>query len=345
MSKVKDLEHPNLYLDTRTGIYYVRKYMTGLGRLDQSLKEKNRSKAVRRMNQVLKSWISKPHGGNNLTLGDVYIELEEIYKMKATQTYKNFESICVNHVLPYFIDTPLNQVAPQMKAYVAHQKSKNPERKLAHDIKHIHAILNHSVDLNYITGYRKYKLDESEKAPAPGRELTNQEINKILKAANRKLRLQLKLQLYCGMRSGEVRQLKKDYINFNKETITLPGGVVKTRKSRTYPVPSDLLKEIKDHCKTTDSPYVFPHKNNPEKPETRSDKTWQRLKDKIGIDVKQHWLRHTVATRYARAGVPAIMIKRALGMSERVLEQVYLHSNEEDAKKLKNVMRDSLRSA
>lgn len=59
-----------------------------------------------------------------------------------------------------------------------------------------------------------------------------------------------------------------------------------------------------------------------------------RLRARVGFDFDPHWLRHCMATRALRDGVPLEVVSKLLGHSSTtVTEQVYGHLTVEDARK------------
>jgi integrase/recombinase XerD len=59
-----------------------------------------------------------------------------------------------------------------------------------------------------------------------------------------------------------------------------------------------------------------------------------RLRARVGFDFDPHWLRHSMATRALRDGVPLEVVSKLLGHSSTtVTEQVYGHLTVEDARK------------
>src|SRR2546421_12500946 len=58
-----------------------------------------------------------------------------------------------------------------------------------------------------------------------------------------------------------------------------------------------------------------------------------RLRARVGFDFDPHWLRHCMATRALRDGVPLEVVSKLLGHSSTtVTEQVYGHLTVEDAR-------------
>ena len=338
---LSDPQYPNLKQNPKTGIYYFRKYTTERGEITISLKEKNRSKAIRAMNRVQSQWLGSKHKKGEVLVDDVIDELLELKQVQAQSTYDTFEITRRVHIQPYFTGFTLLEMARAVPAYMAHQKKINPKRKLGHDGRYINEILNYGVKQGYIDSFPRHELSKKETDAKPGREYSNEEIELILKHLPYAKVLQVELIRVTGMRHHEVRKLKKSSINVKYGYIDLNDpNEIKTGMVRLFPAPIKILNKLLDFSKDNDSEYVFRHKNSPLKPECRSDSPWQRCEkrilkhEKIELKVNVHWIRHTVATRARRVGFSDKEIERNLGMSSAVFNKTYAHPSLWDKKRM-----------
>ena len=286
---------------------------------------------------------------NRVKFDDVADEVIEIYRMKSRQTFESFEIWLRLYGKPYFTGFDIASVAPAIPLYVTKQRQDKPKRKLAHDIKHLHFMLNHSVRRSYILGFPKHVVDAVDREPAPGREYSDDEIALIFKYLKGvSARIQSELILSSGCRPGEARCLRREFIDYNRRTITLPPEATKTRTGRTYSVPFDILIKIQNYASRHNSPFIFPNKRRRTEPEFRSLKPWQRCEqailenEKIQLSVRPHWFRHTFATRARRAGFTDGEICRNLGMSPEVLNRVYVHPSNSDLRRMADVVSETL---
>lgn len=337
--------YPNLYRNTKTGIWYFRKYLTGKGETTTSLRTVNRALAIRELNQVQASWLGTKGKASRVTFDAVEREVLEMYQTKAKTTFENYEIFRRLYLLPFFTGYRIQDVGKAWGKYKAFQRTQNPTRKLAHDKRYLSVILSHAYEQELIDRVPPLDLDPQDRAVKIGREATNEEIEALFTAARKNKRrtralLKLELELKCGMRPGEPGKLKWEYIDCETGLVTLPAEIIKTRYGRCYHLDLSLLRRLLEVRK--DSPYVFPHRNDPSRPSTRSDKTFQRLKKEAGVSLRQHWLRHTHVTRAVRGGIAPVIVQKSVGMSDQVMKRVYLHANESDSKKLSTVVGETL---
>lgn len=336
-----------LYRHTETGILYVRKYQRGKGEILKSTGETNVPRGRQRMDQILSNWARGEYQRETVLFEEAAVELRKIIQeSKAPKTYKDYEGTVRLHLLPFFKGVPLSEVGKIWPKYKGHQKVINEKRKLKHDRKHLIQILKYAKLQGFIDVVPDLELAKSHSTPAIGREYTNEEINALLTKAQEKGRhkntaLKLEMQLKTGMRAGEVRLLKWEYIDFDRGLLTLPAEIVKTRYGRTYAVEPSLLHRIATQRKNG-SLYVFPNRWDKSRPANEGSKGWQIIRKEMKLKGKLHWLRHTFVTRAIRGGAPAALVQKSVGMSDTVMKRVYLHANEDDARMLSEMVQKSL---
>jgi len=130
--------------------------------------------------------------------------------------------------------------------------------------------------------------------------------------------------LGTGMRLGEQLGLTWAQIDWDSQTATLP--MTKSGKVRRVPLSQDVLGILREQF--SESPYVFPHPNNPLLPaDVRDTSKWfgERL-TKAGISgASWHVLRHTFASRLLQAGTDIVTVSKLLGHSTITTTMRYLH--------------------
>lgn len=355
MPKLRKIES-GLYHGLKPNQYVVRKYVTGRGELYESFEATSLSVAQNKKYRILAEW-KQEQRFTSRRVSDVFDELIPIFRSKSKKTFEDFEAHMRLHIFPFYQDMDLTEVGPEWPRYVAYQRSQDAkrrllatkekpyrgDRKLKHDRKHLMRLLKYSVTQRYITAIPELPLDRADTIPAPGREFANAEIKRLLNAMTPKNRLKTELQLNTGMRRGEVRMLRKEYLNRDTGCFHLPKEIVKTRDEKVVPLDSDLLKKVLKHMRSHKSDWLFPNKADASRPESATDKSWQRAKARAGVRGKQHWLRHTAATRIVRSGVASGIAQKMLGMSDQVMKRVYLHAGEEDLKLMRSAVSNSMK--
>lgn len=175
-----------------------------------------------------------------------------------------------------------------------------------------------------------------------GRELSVLELSRLRHEAGSELRFQIDIAWKMGLRLREMLRLRWDQINWERGTIRLRVGDVKTRKGREIPINPDLLPEFQARFPDTRSLWVFPNLTNTG-PIQNNKTAWGTCKAKSGVEARWHDLRHTCATLMLRAGVPRHIVRAYLGMSEPVLDRIYAHLNLADLKSAALLMTDAAR--
>lgn len=138
--------------------------------------------------------------------------------------------------------------------------------------------------------------------------LTEEEIKKILDAAReRGFRdyLMVKTILYCGLRISELLSLKRDNLKTYKGKLVLQ-VIGKGNKERFIPVPPKLAEELMAYASSCED-RLFPISYQGAK------YIFNKIKEKTGINVHPHKLRHTFATILVDRGVDIRVIQAFLG--------------------------------
>ncbi len=148
-------------------------------------------------------------------------------------------------------------------------------------------------------------------------------------------RLQLFIELYSGMRMGEINALTRDSIDFKNNVVhvtrTISKGVgnhwflkdsTKTEAGiRDIPISKTLRpyleKAVLNYKRNPLKLLFYDHKKKSVITTSQVNSYYKRVCDSIGIEAGgQHQLRHTFATRCIESGVPAVVLKTWLGHTD-----------------------------
>lgn len=195
------------------------------------------------------------------------------------------------------------------------------------------------VKRNYLAD-RALKCPKSIKPDKKVRGLTEEEQKKYVAAlkahkvpyGRNTYKLQLFIELYSGIRMGEINALEPMHINLKKGFCRAENTVSRGRNGRSFikkgtktgagerdvpiskplrPILEQALKEMRDNPEGT---IFYDHNKGDIITTSQVNSFHQRICEKAGIKVcGQHALRHTFATRCIEAGVPAIVLKKWLG--------------------------------
>lgn len=156
-----------------------------------------------------------------------------------------------------------------------------------------------------------------------------------LKYAKNDYRAQLLIELYSGMRMGEINALRPEDIDFDAGVIHVSRTVAIGQKSgifisdtpktangiRTVPISSqlrDVLDEAIANMKANKENLIF-YSHLADSPIRTSsvNKYFRRILEEAGLPARgQHSLRHTFATRCIESGISAVVLKEWLGHSD-----------------------------
>lgn len=193
-------------------------------------------------------------------------------------------------------------------------------------------------------------------------------IKELLMTSNIRLKTAIYLIMDTGCRREELCGLKWQDIDFENNTIDINKAVVSSyvktnldiprvrekdvksknskRKIGVPKISMDILKQYKTFkkdmgLKVRDSDYVFTNwDSNKVLDPNRLTKDWANFRKEHGIKKKVpiHGLRHSNATFLLSTGMPDKDVAKRLGHTTEVLARTYTHSNQEDDKKLVDVL-------
>lgn len=209
----------------------------------------------------------------------------------------------------------------------------------------IKCYLNWLYQNNYITENISIKLKLVKTPQDTVQPLTDLEVKHLLKACNLSTYAGFRdyvaiiLILDCGIRVGEMVQLKIQDIDLKEGLITVRAEVAKTRVSRQLPISSNtckLLKELTDCSKENKTEYLFQSTYGGQIRKNNLILSFRRLGEKIGMTKRctPYVFRHTFATNAVKSGVMDLMtIQRIMGHSSLVTTRKYVQLETKDLKK------------
>jgi len=160
--------------------------------------------------------------------------------------------------------------------------------------------------------------------------------------------LGLLLDLYTGIRIGELCALQWNDIDFINNTISITKTVQRVKNQdknsklktklivtepktehsiRTIPVPKFVMNILKEY-KQDDEIFIFNNSENPK--DTRAfEKYFERVLKKCKIkNINFHSLRHTFATRSRESGMDIKILSELLGHSSyKITLEIYVHTS------------------
>lgn len=162
------------------------------------------------------------------------------------------------------------------------------------------------------------------------------EIERLLNAlTNIKHRAMLTLIYSCGMRCGELIDLKIESIDSKRMTIHLHNA--KGNKDRIVPLSPSLLPMLRAYyLQYKPKTYLFNGDASIQYSSTSLQNVFRKAKEIAGIKKKStlHTLRHSYATHLLESGVNLRYIQELLGHSSPKTTQIYTHVSSEECRKV-----------
>lgn len=193
------------------------------------------------------------------------------------------------------------------------------------------------VDVNIMKSL-EVRCPKSSQTPRKARSFTESEEKRFIKALTEyksnghTYRIQMLLELYCGMRIGEINALKPEDINLNKGYICVNRTVSKdlngeailseTTKTaagqRTVPINRFMIPLLEEALREMkENPYgliFYDSRKDVIISTQRVSSVFNTVCKRAGLKgFRQHCLRHTFATRCIEAGIEPVVLKGWLG--------------------------------
>ncbi len=167
--------------------------------------------------------------------------------------------------------------------------------------------------------------------------LSKEEVKLILEAPiNVKHRAMLSLIYSCGLRCGELLNLKPEHIDSKRGLVLIKQA--KGKKDRVTPLSPKILELLRNYY-TAFKPtsFLFEGMRVGERYDERSlQQVLKQSIKKAGITkpVTLHWLRHSYATHLLEAGTDLRYIQELLGHSSSKTTEIYTHVSNKELQKI-----------
>jgi integrase/recombinase XerD len=167
--------------------------------------------------------------------------------------------------------------------------------------------------------------------------LSKEEVKAILNAHNNiKHKVMLSLIYSCGLRCGELLNLKPEHIDSNRKLLIIKQA--KGRKDRIAPLSEKIIGMLREYfiaCKPR--VYLFEGQPSGEPYDVRSlQKVLKQALEKVNINkpVTLHWLRHSFATHLLENGTDLRYIQEILGHRSSKTTEIYTHVSTKNLQKI-----------
>lgn len=327
---------------TDTGVYYVRMYQAGHGRLTKSTGQKTLGRARAVAQEMINAWLKVSPKRSRSTVAEVCSVLmpvlEKEYK-NGDRRFKTFDHdrTYLKVINDLFGSVFIDEIDEEYWDTWVRETGRNLNRTLFDVAKYLSKVLTFAYRNRLID--RKPMIRNPDQHKRIGRVLDEREIEELYKAASDDMKLQIVLAYECGMRTGEIRGLRWDFLEFDgEETIcTLPAWFVKAnaRSIRLSENASHLLR-LRRKAVDTELVFVFPSEKNESRCMTGvyQNRLWRRVTEAAGLGkVRFYDLRHTFYNRtLLELGLPVQLVSGYGGTSIKTLQKSYLQPSAERTK-------------
>ncbi|MBK9284234.1 MAG: site-specific integrase [Sphingobacteriaceae bacterium] len=260
--------------------------------------------------------------------------LDKINQFKSWMRARRYSESTVNTYCEalgiffrYFKNKTVEEITNQdlinfNNAYIlANQLSASFQNQIINAIKLFYNIIeNKKLDPSII-----YRPKREKKLPNV---LSKEEVKLILKAhANVKHRVMLSLIYSCGLRCGELLNLKPADIDSKRNLLIVRQG--KGKKDRITPLSTKTIEMLRGYYETyRPKVFLFEGMKVGEPYDSRSlQAVLKQALEKVGINkpVTLHWLRHSYATHLLENGTDLRYIQEVLGHSSSRTTEIYTH--------------------
>jgi integrase/recombinase XerD len=173
--------------------------------------------------------------------------------------------------------------------------------------------------------------------------LSKEEVGAILRASqNQKHRAMLSLIYACGLRRGELLNLKPAHIDSKRHLLIIINA--KGRKDRVVPISDKVIEMLRVYYAIY-RPKVWLFEGQYAGDQYGEASLQKVLKQalagaRITKPVTLHWLRHSYATHLLEAGTDLRYIQELLGHKSSKTTEIYTHVSEKSLEKIKSPFDD-----
>lgn len=260
------------------------------------------------------------------------------YSESTVKTYTN----SIQLFLRYYSDKPVDEINNDdlvqfnNKYILANKYSSSFQNQVVNAIKLFYETVEHrDLDIDLIhRPKREHKLPNV---------LSKEEVTAILTSpVNLKHRAMLSLLYACGLRRGELLNLKPADVSSDRKLLIIKQG--KGRKDRVAPISDKVIRMLREYYKTYKPVTWLFEGQKPGEPYTAG--SLQEVlrqsvaKTNLKKPVTLHWLRHSYATHLLESGTDLRYIQELLGHKSSKTTEIYTHVSQKSLQQIKTPFDD-----
>ena len=324
-----------LSLARRGNIWQVQGTINGI-RVRESTKTQSRDKAEQIRAEIEYEYLTgqRAQGESRNTAKRTFREVARLYQQSRRTGSSRTTQFTVGKLVGYFGQLNVDQIDTlRIEQWVneTHTSKGNSNNTIRREMAQLQAILNFGAELGLRPTVKIQKPPEDQ---GRTRVMTTQEERIIWYDLPFHMEVLCTFILNTGARPSEALRLTWDDVNLEKNFVKLWSrkGRGKSWSHREVPLNGEALKSIR-LCKDKSASNVFLCSDGtPWSSHWEFDKQWKRVvKDQLGIkNLNPYDLRHTFATRLARAGTPVKVIADLLGHADLRMVMRYMNTDSSD---------------
>ena len=327
-----------MYLVKRNKIYHVLFYDESGKLISKSTKCTIKSEA----NKFAVQYLNDIRGKRNKIKLITYTEFKIFYKEYALNrfaksyqefvhyAFEQFERVVTGEIL-------LKDIQPyHIEKFIQLKLTEAKERIVNGYLRTLQGAFQRAIEFDYLNenAFKKVKkLKPKQNQPLFP---TKDDLTKILEQeSDPLLKIIYTFGFYTGMRMGEIRFLKWNSIDFNKNQITISNHetfTTKSKSSRIIPLHKIVREELLRCKKISDvADYIFTKNGKQLSKDYISARFKKAVKNsKVNNDLHFHSLRHGFASNLVLKGVPLYNVSKLLGHADIKTTQIYAHLRSDD---------------
>ncbi len=295
---------------------------------------------------------SRPEAHLRYTLSDIWSRYKEAHR--HGRWWHNVES-CVRYSLAEFGARELGGLAPSdWHGYAKRVRSHVKASVRNNELKRWKAVIRWAKREGILPATWIHPWETIKPEPyrhVRGSELTEEQLQKMLRHALPNHRALFLLAFDTGMRRGEITGLMWEWVDLDKEVIYLPWHITKTRTSRTVvmtPRAADALRQLRPVGEDELHGHVFVRRDGQPYHYYWATQVFHDAIERIGGvkpapgdgSVHLHDLRGTAASNMARQGATLKDLKDQIGWTNNVTPSKYIaRHNDDDVERRRKLLR------